>query len=81
MKEAGRKYIFTCSRNFHNKGIELTYNPEFNTCLLYQAYTDYDNLMDLTKDLISGMVKYIIGPSTPKAVRPRLLIERFLRSG
>ena len=82
------RYGRSCScsrnfRNFRNKGVDVTYNPEFNTYRLYQAYSDYNDLTDLTEDLIFSIVKYIIGrlPSTPKAVRPRLLIERVLQSG
>lgn len=60
MEEAVRKYMFTRSCNFRNKGIDLTYNPELTTCRLYQAYTDYNDLMDLTENPISGMVKYVV---------------------
>ena len=41
--------------------IDLTHNPEFTTCEFYWAYKDYNDLMNVTETLISGMVKAITG--------------------
>merc|ERR1712127_200587 len=38
-----------------------THNPEFTTCEFYQAYADYNDLMDMTEEMLSGMVKDITG--------------------
>ena len=43
-------------RQFRNEGIDMTHNPEFTTCEFYQAYADYDDLMRMTEEMLSGLV-------------------------
>ena len=40
--------------------MDATHNPEFTTCEFYQAYADYNDLMDMTEEMISGMVIFLI---------------------
>jgi lysyl-tRNA synthetase class 2 len=57
----GLERVYEIGRQFRNEGIDLTHNPEFTTCEFYMAYADYNDLMDMTEDMISNMVKDICG--------------------
>eukprot|EP01133_Synstelium_polycarpum_P003477 gene3477-3967_t len=58
---SGFDRVFEIGKQFRNEGIDLTHNPEFTTCELYQAYADYNTMMELTEDLISKMVFDAVG--------------------
>lgn len=53
--------VYEIGRQFRNEGIDLTHNPEFTTCEFYMAYADYNDLMIITEEMLSGMVKTIHG--------------------
>lgn len=57
----GLDRVYEIGRQFRNEGIDLTHNPEFTTCEFYIAYADYNDLMEITENMISGMVKAIHG--------------------
>jgi len=57
----GIERVYEIGRQFRNEGIDMTHNPEFTTCEFYQAYADYNDLMDMTEDMISSMVYAIKG--------------------
>ena len=57
----GLDRVYEIGRQFRNEGIDLTHNPEFTTCEFYQAYADYNDLMDMTETMVSEMVKAIKG--------------------
>ena len=46
--------VYELGRIFRNEGISTRHNPEFTSVELYQAYADYDDMMDLTEELICG---------------------------
>ena len=47
--------MFEINRSFRNEGISIKHNPEFTMMELYQAYADFNDMMDLTEDLISSL--------------------------
>lgn len=53
--------VFEIGKQLRNEDIDMTHNPEFTTCEFYMAYADYNDLMTLTEELISGIVKSIHG--------------------
>ena len=57
----GMERVYEIGRQFRNEGIDMTHNPEFTTCEFYQAYADYEDLMKMTEEIISGMVKDLTG--------------------
>jgi lysyl-tRNA synthetase, class II len=57
----GLDRVYELGRQFRNEGIDLTHNPEFTTCEFYMAYADYHDLMEMTEELISGMVRAVCG--------------------
>ena len=57
----GFEKIYELSKNFRNEGISIKHNPEFTMLELYQAYTDYNDMMNLTEDLIANLCNKITG--------------------
>ncbi|XP_061994303.1 lysine--tRNA ligase, cytoplasmic [Rosa rugosa] len=57
----GLDRVYEIGKQFRNEGIDLTHNPEFTTCEFYMAYADYNDLMTMTEEMLSGMVKEITG--------------------
>ena len=57
----GYNRVYEIGKQFRNEGIDMTHNPEFTTCEFYMAYADYNDLMNMTEELISGMVFSIFG--------------------
>uniref|UniRef100_A0A7S2GT55 Lysine--tRNA ligase n=1 Tax=Helicotheca tamesis TaxID=374047 RepID=A0A7S2GT55_9STRA len=51
--------VYELGRIFRNEGISTRHNPEFTSVEIYQAYADYEDMMDLTEQLVCGMAKSI----------------------
>jgi lysyl-tRNA synthetase class 2 len=58
--------VYEINRNFRNEGLGWRWNPEFTMLEIYQAYTDYQGIMDLTQELITQSVKDVTGGTQTK---------------
>ncbi len=57
----GIERVFEINRSFRNEGISPRHNPEFTMLEFYQAYADYEDLMDLTEQMIKDLVRETTG--------------------
>ena len=57
----GFERVFEINRNFRNEGIDHTHNPEFTMLELYEAYADYERMMELTEGMIVAAAKALRG--------------------
>jgi lysyl-tRNA synthetase class 2 len=58
--------VYEINRNFRNEGLGWRWNPEFTMLEAYQAYTDYQGIMDLTQELIMQAAKDVTGGTKSK---------------
>jgi len=57
----GMEKVYEIGRVFRNEGLDTRHNPEFTLMELYQAYTDYNGMMDLTENLYRYVAKEVLG--------------------
>lgn len=57
----GFEKVYEMGRLFRNEGMDVKHNPEFTTIELYEAYTDYLGMMELTEDLIKTVAQEVLG--------------------
>jgi len=57
----GFERVFEINRNFRNEGLSTRHNPEFTMLEFYQAYATYDELMDLTEEMIASICEKVNG--------------------
>jgi len=62
----GLDRVYEINRNFRNEGLGWRWNPEFTMLEFYQAYTDYQGVMDLTQELITQAAKDVTGGTKTK---------------
>jgi lysyl-tRNA synthetase class 2 len=62
----GLDRVYEINRNFRNEGLGWRWNPEFTMLEFYQAYTDYQGIMDLTQELITQAAKDVTGGTKAK---------------
>ncbi len=60
----GLERVYEIGRVFRNEGLDTRHNPEFTMMELYQAYTDYYGMMDLTENMFRHVAKTVLGTTT-----------------
>ena len=60
----GLERVYEIGRVFRNEGVDTRHNPEFTLMELYQAYTDYNGMMDLTEEMFRHLAKVVCGSTT-----------------
>jgi len=60
----GFERVFEINRNFRNEGLSTRHNPEFTMVEFYQAYADYNDLMDLTEEMVRTITDKVLGTTT-----------------
>lgn len=56
--------VYEIGRLFRNEGMDVKHNPEFTTIELYQAYADYNDMMDITEEMYKYCAKEVLGTTT-----------------
>lgn len=59
----GFERVFEINRNFRNEGLSTRHNPEFTMVEFYQAYADFNDLMDLTEEMLRTVTQNVLGTS------------------
>ena len=57
----GFEKVYEMGRLFRNEGMDIKHNPEFTSIEIYEAYTDYEGMMNLTEDMIKTVAQDILG--------------------
>lgn len=60
----GLERVYEIGRVFRNEGLDTSHNPEFTLMELYQAYTDYNGMMDLTENMFRTVAREVCGTTT-----------------
>ena len=60
----GLERVYEIGRVFRNEGLDTRHNPEFTLMELYQAYTDYNGMMDLTEEMYRYVAQEVLGTTT-----------------
>jgi lysyl-tRNA synthetase class 2 len=74
--------VFELGRNFRNEGLSRKHNPEFTMLEAYQAFGDYESMMELVQSMVKQVAEKVLGTLTIKrarAVNVQALIDEFIR--
>ncbi|WP_286235011.1 lysine--tRNA ligase [Thalassotalea sediminis] len=81
----GFEKVFEINRNFRNEGLSTRHNPEFTMIEFYQAYADYNDLMDLTEEMLRTVAEEVMGTAvirnTVKNAEGEVIEEKFYDFG
>lgn len=65
----GFEKVFEINRNFRNEGLSTRHNPEFTMLEFYQAYADFETMMDITEDLLRRLAEEVHGSAKVRATK------------
>jgi lysyl-tRNA synthetase class 2 len=65
----GLERVFEINRNFRNEGLSTRHNPEFTMLEFYQAYADFNDLMNLTEDMLRELAIKVLGTTDIKSTK------------
>lgn len=71
--------VYEINRNFRNEGISTRHNPEFTMMELYQAYADYNDMMDLTESLFQYLATEVLGTTKIEYNEKEIDLGKFYR--
>ena len=71
--------VYEINRNFRNEGISTRHNPEFTMMELYQAYADYNDMMDLTESLFQYLATEVLGSTKIEYNEKEIDLGKFYR--
>jgi lysyl-tRNA synthetase, class II len=71
----GMERVYEIGRVFRNEGISIKHNPEFTMLELYQAYSDYQGMMELTEQLIEAVALEVLGSDTVNYQRETICLK------
>jgi lysyl-tRNA synthetase class 2 len=60
----GMERVYEIGKNFRNEGVDTQHNPEFTAIEFYEAYATYEDLMELTEEMVTGLVLELHGGTT-----------------
>ncbi|MES3693745.1 lysine--tRNA ligase [Mammaliicoccus sciuri] len=60
----GLEKVYEIGRVFRNEGVSTRHNPEFTMIELYEAYADYNDIMDLTESMVAAIAEKVLGSTT-----------------
>lgn len=72
----GLEKVYEINRNFRNEGISSEHNPEFTMLEWYQAYSDYNDMMELTEELICDLSRTLLGTEEITYGEEKLFLKR-----
>jgi lysyl-tRNA synthetase, class II len=75
----GLNRVYEINRNFRNEGISTRHNPEFTMLEFYQAYSDYQDLIELTEELLRSLVREVTGSLDIEYGGQKISFEKFDR--
>lgn len=70
----GIERVYEIGRVFRNEGIDLTHNPEFTMMELYQAYGNYESMMDITEAIVTEAARKVLATTNPSAANDNRLV-------